>query len=60
MAKMNKALFSDVKKLLKTIEGLPYWEARLVLEAALDVIQRYSFLDLGGFVETQEVDENNG
>ncbi len=55
--KMNKALFEDTKRILGTIEGLPYWEARTVLLEALEVIERYCFLDVSTFTESKEVDD---
>lgn len=55
--KMNKALFDDVKRLLQTIDGLPYWEARVVLLKALEVIERQCFLDVSNFTESKEVED---
>ena len=55
--KMNTALFDDTKRILGTIEGLPYWEARLVLLKALEVIERYCFLDVSDFTESKEIDD---
>lgn len=52
---MNKALFEDTKKVLRQIEGLPYWEAKLVLSTALHAIERHCYLNLDTFTEKNEV-----
>jgi len=55
--KMNKALFTDVKRILGALEGLPYWEVRVVLLKALEVIERQCFLDVSNFTESKEVED---
>lgn len=56
---LNKALYEDVKAVLKTIEGLPYREARIVLVTAIEAIDNHCYLDLTTFKEEYLSNENS-
>lgn len=51
---LNESLYKDVKSVLKTLDGLPYREARMVLLTALEAIDNHCYLDLVGFKEDHE------
>ncbi len=43
---MNEKLFDDVHKLLMSIEGLSYKDAKILLETALKVLEQNCYLEV--------------
>lgn len=46
---MNKQLYSEVSKVLNIIGELPYSDMRRILETSLEIIGKYSYLDICEF-----------